>query len=108
MSALNKQFFQKNSSTDVISFTYDNEHIPEEEDDPSGEVVVNIDAAIRQVGHKPASAVLQELLFYMAHGIDHLCGYNDDTPEQRNIMHTREQRWLSMLPPTIYQEILSA
>mgnify|MGYP005715157171 CR=1 FL=1 len=38
-----------------------------------------------------------ELVFYIAHGIDHLNGNNDDTLEKRRKMHNREKKWIAKL-----------
>jgi len=89
MQALNRQYFQKDRPTDVISFRY--AAVPGVAE-PTGEVLVNVDRAV-QAGpqHQGVSA---ELALYIAHGINHLSGADDATPPQRAAMRRTERRWL--------------
>ncbi len=80
---VNRDFLDRTGTTDVISFTY---HA--DENRLEGEVVVNADKALRQAeetGHNPWT----ELLLYVVHGILHLLGYEDSTPELRQRMNER-------------------
>lgn len=79
MTALNREYFSRNRSTDVISFAYGR---------GIGEIFVNVERALR---HRAPS---RELALYLAHGCDHLSGATDDTPAQRARMLRRERRWL--------------
>jgi probable rRNA maturation factor len=86
----NREYFGKNRPTDVISFRYD--PVPGEADEWSGDLVVNVDRAVKEGiarGH-----VDHELALYIAHGFDHLAGADDDTPEKRKKMHATETAWL--------------
>ncbi len=87
---LNKKYLNKNNSTDVISFTY--EPIPGEKNNYSGDIIVNIEQAMEE-GSKRGN-IDYEFAFYIAHGLDHLSGHNDDTFLKRYIMHSREKKWL--------------
>lgn len=62
-------------------------------EDLDGEVVVNAELAEREArarGHDPQG----ELLFYVAHGLLHLLGYDDDTAGARREMHERQAEYL--------------
>jgi probable rRNA maturation factor len=80
---VNRSFLDRTGTTDVISFPYG-----ADEDSLEGEVVVNADEAIRQAeqtDHEP----WPELLLYVVHGILHLLGYEDSTPDLRQHMNRR-------------------
>jgi probable rRNA maturation factor len=87
---INREYFGKNRPTDVISFRYD--PVPGEEPAFGGDLVVNADRAM-QIGpeHK---GIHYELALYIAHGLNHLSGADDDTPEKRKKMRTVETAWL--------------
>ena len=38
-----------------------------------------------------------ELLFYICHGLLHLCGWDDADPAARERMHARQDEYLAML-----------
>ncbi len=77
--------------TDVITLPC--EPIPGVEDEPSAEIVVNVECAVAQRPENPSL----ELAYYIAHAFDHLSGRDDDTPARRTAMHRRERRWLAEL-----------
>ena len=87
---LNNKYFNKENTTDVISFTYD--PIPGEQQLLCGDIIVNLDMVIEE--GKRRSNVNYELAFYIAHGFDHLSGNNDNTPLKRKKMHAREKKWI--------------
>ena len=63
------------------------------DDDPSpdavtGEVVVSGETAHREADERGKSA-RHELLLYVAHGVLHLLGWDDDTPARRDRMNAR-------------------
>lgn len=59
----------------------------------SGEIIVNTERA-RELGPRYGGAA-RELALYLAHGIDHLTGGEDDTPARRRSMRRRELGWLA-------------
>jgi rRNA maturation RNase YbeY len=89
--AVNREFLGHDDTTDVITFRYP--ALPGETPSlPSGEIVVNVEQA-RACG--PAWGGWQrELALYLAHGVDHLSGADDDTPARRRRMRRRELGWL--------------
>ena len=63
------EFLEDPSATDVITFPY-------------GEILVSCDTAARYA-EQHALSPQQELFRYMVHGLTHLHGYLDATPEER-------------------------
>ena len=89
----NREFLGKDRPTDVISFRYD--PVPGEEDEATGDLVVNVECALREGPvHNGADA---ELALYIAHGFDHLSGADDNTPQKRAAMRRTEKHWLAAL-----------
>ncbi len=98
----NREFFGKDSPTDVISFRGD--PIPGEEGD-TGDLIVNVECAVREgLQHDGINA---ELALYIAHGFNHLSGADDDTPARRAAMRRTELHWLAELQPEIKNLIRS-
>ncbi len=88
--ALNRQYLGHDWPTDVISF------VLSEPDDPvlSGELIVSAEMAAetaRAGGMDPAA----ELALYLVHGLLHLCGQDDLTPEAAATMRRREAEILA-------------
>ena len=54
----------------------------------------NVEQAHREAGRRRQDPAY-ELAFYLAHGCDHLSGFDDRTTAQRARMHRRERRWLA-------------
>ncbi len=91
--AINRAALGHRGPTDVITMTYP--AVPGEPQGDIAEIVLNVERAW-QLADTPAGASA-ELALYLAHGIDHLCGFNDQSPESRRSMRRREQRWLRQL-----------
>lgn len=98
----NREFFGKDRPTDVISFRYD--PIPGEEPAATGDLLVNVECAVREGAVRDGAAA--ELALYIAHGFDHLSGADDDTPARRAAMRRTEKRWLAALQSEIKNLIL--
>lgn len=88
---INRAYLDRDRPTDVISFRYD--PIPGEGGRYSGDVLANYEMAQRE-GLRRAGGPDRELALYIAHGIDHLSGADDDTPAKRDSMRRRECAWL--------------
>ena len=89
--ALNSEHLDHDWATDCISFDYSDDPAP---DSLRGEVVVSAETARREAearGKDPA----HELLLYVAHGVLHLLGWDDDTPARRDAMNARASEILS-------------
>jgi probable rRNA maturation factor len=85
---LNCQYLQHDYATDVLSFLLESgPHFLE------GQIVVSADTAARMAPQFGWS-VDDELLLYVIHGVLHLVGYDDVTPEAQDRMRSRERQYL--------------
>ena len=87
---INERFLKHRGPTDVITFTLP--PMPGEAK-KRGEIYVNIERANLEAKRRRIEPA-DELAFYIAHGFDHLCGFDDRTPAMRARMHKRERAWL--------------
>lgn len=88
---LNRAYLDHDYETDVLSFSLD-------ESAPSqgfveGEVIVDLDTAAERADEF-GTTYGREALRYVAHGLLHLCGYDDATPDEKAAMHALEDRYL--------------
>ena len=63
----------------------------------TAELVLNAERA-KAEGRRRAGGPARELALYLAHGLDHLAGHDDDTPARRRAMRRRETAWLDADP----------
>lgn len=103
---VNRDYLQHDYPTDVISFLLESGDV-----DPRGvsgmdavgkrgygqwicgEVILSGDTAVREAIEyewEPQA----EVVLYLVHGLLHLCGYDDQTDEQQQIMRAREREIL--------------
>ena len=80
---LNRKFFGRRESTDVISFSYDAEVLDGWK--RISEIYINWDEAKRFAGND-FSSVAKEIAFLIAHGVLHISGMDDKTKEQKSKM----------------------
>lgn len=92
MKKVHKQFLQKDTTTDVISFDLTDEF----ERRRVFELVVNAEMAVRQAQQRGHTAEA-ELALYITHGLLHTLGFDDDTPERSSRMHLIEDDVLKKL-----------
>ena len=88
---MNVQYLYHDYLTDVITFDYGEPSGP-----LSGEVFISVD----RVGDNAKDlgcAFVQELHRVMIHGVLHLCGYSDSTPDARAAMEVKENYYLPLL-----------
>ena len=106
---INEQYLQHEGPTDVISFDYLEDFEPETVDDECpftvGELYISLDTALRQ-GEEYGKTLNDELLLYIAHGILHLCGYDDHCEEDIKEMREAEQRVLKQLHDEIGEVVV--
>ena len=88
---LNKQYFDSDEVTDVISFPLSNN-----KNLLSGEIVVSVETAIYIAGKRNIS-VEGEIVLYIIHGVLHLFGYDDDNKGNARVMHEAESKILKTL-----------
>ena len=87
---LKNQYFQQNILTDVITFNL------EEDGDPiEGEIYISLNR-VSENAIKFKQDIRIELKRVIIHGILHLLGYDDQTPEEEKIMIQMEDHYLSL------------
>ena len=94
--------FGLRAQTDVVAQAY--EAVPGG-GGATAELVLNAERALAEGGRR-AGGPARELALYLAHGLDHLAGRDDDTPARRRAMRRRETAWLDA-DPAAYGEILA-
>lgn len=89
---LNQRFLERDTLTDVIAFDYG-----EDGKEVSGDVFISIERI-----HDNAALLEQppdhEVRRVIIHGVLHLCGYADKTPDEKASMTLNEDKYLSLLP----------
>jgi probable rRNA maturation factor len=71
---LNKQYRQKDQTTDILSFAGEGEQL--------GELVINFQQIKRQ-SKQFSQSINEELIFILVHGLLHLVGHEDSTKKGR-------------------------
>ncbi len=89
---INLQYLQHNTYTDIITFNNSN---------LKGTAEADIFISIQRVKENAKTLKINftdELHRIMAHGILHLCGYQDKTPKHKLLMTGKEDYYLSLRP----------
>jgi probable rRNA maturation factor len=92
MRTLNTRWLGHRSTTDVLSFPFDDRPAEVLE----GEVYVNLDQARRQAATERVSD-RNEISRLVIHGVLHLIGYDDTSPAKKKIMTGKEDEYLRIL-----------
>ncbi len=92
MRALNRTWFARDSVTDTISLAYAS--LPGEPEGQIAEIFVNVAEAWREGTRRARSSPERELALYIAHGLHHLAGADDNTPARRRAMLRTEWQWV--------------
>lgn len=92
---VNASVFGRDGVTDVITTCY--MPIPGDSEGHSGEIFVNVQRAVKEGQARPRWDCARELALYIAHGVDHLGGANDETPAGQHSMRARELRWIRQM-----------
>jgi probable rRNA maturation factor len=82
---INQQFLKHNTYTDIITFDYCEGNLV------SGEIYISAER-VTENSVKLKTIFEEELLRVLAHGLLHLCGYKDKTPEHQKKMRAAENR----------------
>ena len=90
MPAYKEACFGVRRQTDVVSQAY--AAVPGA-GPATAEVVLNAERAQAEGRRRPGGPA-RELALYLAHGLDHLAGHDDDAPARRRAMRRRETAWL--------------
>lgn len=90
---INRQYLQHDYFTDIITFDYT------EGDVISGDIFISLDT-VKSNSEELNQLFQDELHRIIIHGILHLCGHDDKTPELRKSMTIMEDKALEMLGKT--------
>lgn len=85
---MNKKYLNHNYYTDIITFNY------VEGDTISGDLFISIER-VKENALKFQSVWKKELYRVIFHGVLHLVGYNDKTPDESKIIREKEDMYLS-------------
>ena len=85
---VNQRYLGHDYFTDIITFDYC------EGDLLSGDLFISIDTVRKNAGFYKADSFENELQRVMVHGLLHLIGYDDQTPEQQKVMREKENYYL--------------
>ena len=91
---VNKKYLNHDYFTDIITFNYN------EENYISGDLFISIDT-VSSNAEKLSLPVYEELKRIIIHGVLHLLGYNDKTPEQIKEIRSKEDFYLTLLSEKI-------
>ncbi len=86
---VNRRWLQHDYPTDVLSFVFDRSNNRLE-----GEIIVSVETAATKVADYGWS-IEDELFLYVIHGVLHLIGCDDKSPEQEKEMRRQERRFLA-------------
>jgi probable rRNA maturation factor len=87
---INRQYLQHDYYTDIITFDYTVGH------QISGDIFISLDT-VKSNSDELKVDFTDELLRILIHGILHLCGQDDKTPELRKQMTLKENQALEIL-----------
>lgn len=87
---VNQQFLGHDYYTDVITFDYSSQNVI------SGDIFISLDM-IRHNAEQVGTIFVDELMRIMIHGVLHLTGQGDKTPESKAVMTEKENLALAKL-----------
>ena len=85
---INKQYLEHDYYTDIITFPINNSKTAIKSD-----IYISVDRVIENAKSYGVSTI-QECYRVIAHGLLHLCGYDDATDDEKRIMRERENYYL--------------
>lgn len=83
---MNVDYLGHDYNTDVITFDYSD---LETKKIVSGDIFID-PATVREYAAEWKTKPNEEIMRVMIHGVLHLCGYSDKTPDEQNIMRAKE------------------
>ena len=87
--SLNKMYLNHDYFTDIITFSYNEEGIV------SGDLFISVDRT-KENAEKNNVSISNELARLVIHGMLHLCGFNDKSQEEINVIRKKEEEYLKM------------
>jgi probable rRNA maturation factor len=90
--SINQKFLKHDTLTDIITFDYCSDVA---EGHVSGEIYISIDR-VRENARNFKETTANEIHRVMAHGLLHLCGFQDKTPKDQQTMRKQEENALAL------------
>jgi rRNA maturation RNase YbeY len=90
---INKEFLDRDYITDIISFRYDDNHTNLEIEG----TLYCCAQRIAEQAEEYSDSVKEEILRIITHGLIHLVGYDDQSPEEKAEMTRLENKYLKEL-----------
>ncbi len=88
---MNEKYLKHNTLTDIITFDYSEKGIL------TGDIFISIER-VKENSGSFKTTLNEELGRVMAHGVLHLSGYKDKTPEEKRQMRSKENIYLAAFP----------
>lgn len=85
---VNQRYLSHDFFTDIITFDYCKDNIL------SGDLFISVDSVKENSVFYGASSFEEELYRVIVHGLLHLIGYNDLTPDEQKVMRDKENYYL--------------
>ena len=89
---INREYLQHDWFTDIITFP-----LSTRPEIISGEIFISIDR-VRENASALQTGFEQEFARVLIHGVLHLLGYDDHSDEEKRLMRSKEDYYLSLLP----------
>jgi metalloprotein, YbeY family len=89
---LNVQYLQHDTLTDIITFDYTEGNML------NADIYISVER-VEENAEVFGVVFAQELLRVLAHGVLHLCGYKDKTPEESSLMRSKEEEKMALFSP---------
>lgn len=86
---MNLAYLNHDTYTDIITFDYTEKSVV------SGDIFISIDR-VKENAIKFKTTFKNELSRVIIHGVLHLLGYKDKTPEQKQVMRSKEDFYLTL------------
>jgi probable rRNA maturation factor len=91
LGGMNEKYLKHNTLTDIITFDYS------EKGKLSGDIFISIERVSENAGSFNTT-LNEELGRVMAHGVLHLSGYKDKSPDDKKMMKHKEDFYLTSFP----------
>lgn len=95
---VNKKYLGHDYATDVVTFPLHEDREPIE-----GEIYISLQTTERN-SKEYNNSHSREIIRVVIHGVLHLAGYDDSTPESREVMKKKEDRYLDLIKDSFTTE----